>query len=51
MSGDISNNGCVPTQLNNENNSHDMDWELQNKLREQWLKDNPDAKYLGWMSI
>ena len=31
--------------------SNDIDWEYQNKLREQWLKDNPDAQYEGWMSI
>lgn len=31
--------------------SNDMDWEYQNKLREQWLKDNPHAEYEGWMSI
>jgi len=31
--------------------SNDMDLEYQNKLREQWLKDNPDAEYEGWMSI
>ena len=31
--------------------SNNMDWEYQNKLREQWLKDNPDAEYEGWMSI
>lgn len=30
---------------------NDIDWTLQNKLREQWIKDNPDAKYGGWMSI
>ena len=29
----------------------DIDWAHQNKLREQWLLDNPDAQYLGWMSI
>jgi len=29
----------------------DINWEEQNKLREQWLQDNPDAKYEGWMSI
>ena len=33
------------------NNEHDIDWEYQNQLREQWLKDNPDATYIGWMSI
>jgi hypothetical protein len=29
----------------------DIDWEHQNKLREQWLIDNPEAKYGGWVSI
>ncbi len=29
----------------------DIDWAYQNKLREQWLLDNPDAQYTGWMSI
>jgi hypothetical protein len=29
----------------------DIDWAYQNKLREQWLLDNPDAQYIGWMSI
>jgi hypothetical protein len=27
------------------------DWALQNKLREEWLANNPDAQYLGWVSI
>ena len=31
--------------------SNEIDWEYQNQLREQWLKDNPDAQYIGWMSI
>jgi hypothetical protein len=31
--------------------SNDIDWAYQNVLREQWLKDNPDAGYIGWMSI
>jgi len=31
--------------------SNDIDWEYQNKLREQWLLDNPEAEYQGWMSI
>lgn len=31
--------------------SNEIDWEYQNKLREQWLKDNPNAEYEGWMSI
>ena len=33
------------------NQSTDIDWAYQNALREQWLKDNPDSKYIGWMSI
>jgi len=27
------------------------DWAKQNALREQWLINNPDAQYSGWMSI
>jgi hypothetical protein len=30
---------------------NDIDWVYQNKLREQWLKDNPQAVYIGWTSI
>lgn len=29
----------------------DIDWKKQNEMRKKWLKDNPDAKYEGWMSI
>ena len=29
----------------------DIDWAYQNKLRQQWLIDNPEAKYGGWVSI
>ena len=29
----------------------DINWEEQNKLRQQWILDNPDAEYEGWMSI
>ena len=28
---------------------NDIDW--PHKIKEQWLIDNPDAKYLGWVSI
>lgn len=31
--------------------STDIDWAYQNALRKQWLKDNPDSGYIGWMSI
>jgi hypothetical protein len=27
------------------------DWAKQNQLHKQWLIDNPDAQYIGWMSI
>jgi hypothetical protein len=30
---------------------NDINWEEQNKMREQWLLDNPDSGYIGWMSI
>ncbi len=29
----------------------DVNWEEQNKMRDQWILDNPNADYLGWMSI
>jgi hypothetical protein len=28
-----------------------QDWAKQNKLRQEWLANNPDAEYIGWMSI
>jgi hypothetical protein len=34
-----------------DNKSNDIDWAYQNALREQWLKDNPNAGYIGWTSI
>ncbi len=27
------------------------DWAKQNELHKQWLINNPDAQYSGWMSI
>jgi hypothetical protein len=33
------------------NESTDINWALQNKLREEWLANNPDAQYMGWVSI
>lgn len=33
------------------NHDHSIDWTYQNKLRKQWLLDNPNAKYEGWWSI
>lgn len=34
-----------------ENRNTDIDWKYQNELRKQWLEDNPNARYEGWMSI
>jgi len=31
--------------------THEINWQLQNQLKEKWHKDNPDAQYEGWMSI
>lgn len=31
--------------------THQIDWAYQNQLRKQWLMDNPNAQYEGWMSI
>ena len=31
--------------------SHRLDWQLQNKLKRKWLKENPNARYQGWWSI
>lgn len=31
--------------------SNDIDWKYQEELRQQWLADNPEAEYEGWMSI
>jgi hypothetical protein len=36
---------------NHSEGEHELDWEYQNKLREQWLLDNPNSEYEGWMSI
>ena len=30
---------------------HEINWAYQNELHKQWLADNPDAGYIGWMSI
>ena len=34
-----------------KNHDHSINWAYQNELRKQWLLDNPDATYGGWMSI
>ena len=33
--------------LKDTDNSHDIDWAYQNKLRLQWLENNPHAVYIG----
>lgn len=29
----------------------DIDWKKYNETHRQWLADNPDAEYEGWVSI
>ncbi len=36
---------------NHDEMTHTINWIHQNKLREQWVVDNPNAQYIGWMSI
>ena len=32
--------------------THEVNWQKNNALNKQWLKDNPDAwKQVGWWSI
>ena len=31
--------------------TNNINWEKENLMRQQWLLDNPDAKYIGWTSI
>jgi len=32
--------------------THEVDWAKEEAMRQQWLKENPDAgKYGGWWSI
>ena len=31
--------------------THEINWEVQSKLKEKWHLDNPDAEYGGWTSI
>ena len=39
------------TGLKGTDNDHNIDWVYQNKLRQQWLENNPHAVYIGWTSI
>jgi len=31
--------------------THEINWQKQNQLKQQWHLDNPDAEYEGWMFI
>jgi hypothetical protein len=42
----VNTNGLKVTD-----NDRDVDWVYQNKLRQQWLENNPHAVYIGWTSI
>lgn len=35
----------------NSKQSSDINWAEQNRLNAEWLKNNPDASYGGWVSI
>jgi hypothetical protein len=48
---DMSEDSKEINQENNLKSSNDLDWAYQNALRKQWLIDNPNAEYEGWMSI
>jgi hypothetical protein len=39
------------TGLKGTDNDRNIDWAYQNKLRQQWLENNPHAVYIGWTSI
>jgi hypothetical protein len=40
-------NGCTDCGCK----TNDVCWSEQNKLRAQWLIDNPNSQYIGWTSI
>ena len=42
----VNTNGLKVTD-----NDRNIDWAYQNKLRQQWLQNNPHAVYIGWTSI
>jgi hypothetical protein len=48
---DVRRSGVPYMCANHDEMTHNINWAYQNKLREQWLLDNPDAQYIGWMSI
>lgn len=31
--------------------TNEINWQLQNELKNEWHINNPNAKYEGWMSI
>ena len=48
---DVSRQGVSHMCADHDEGTHEINWIYQNQLREQWLLDNPDAQYEGWMSI
>jgi hypothetical protein len=48
---DVSRQGVPYMCADHDEMTHQIDWAYQNELRKQWLLDNPDAQYIGWMSI
>jgi hypothetical protein len=48
---DVCGEGVPYMCADHDEMTHQINWAYQNALREQWLKDNPNADYIGWMSI
>ena len=48
---DVSRQGVPYMCADHDERTHEMNWTYQNELRKQWLLDNPNAEYEGWMSI
>jgi hypothetical protein len=48
---DVCRQGVFYMCDSHDEGTHQIDWAYQNELRKQWLIDNPDSQYIGWMSI
>jgi hypothetical protein len=33
------------------NHDHTLNWANQNRLRKEWLEQNPEVEFQGWTSI
>ena len=48
---DVCRQGVFYMCDSHDQRTHEINWAYQNQLRGQWLLDNPEAEYEGWMSI